>query len=80
MVGGSMMARVPGRPVYRQRLIQVVWWQEEEGEAREIKKEKRAMMAANSPVLLSPVILVIPVRRSSKLAGVHQCRTCLKAA
>ena len=48
--------------------------QDEEGEARKIKKEKRVMMAADSPVLLSLVILVIPVRLSSKLAGVHQCR------
>ena len=66
------MARVPRRPVYRQGLVQVLWEKEEEGDAREIKKEKWAMMGANSPVLLSPVILVIPVRRSSKLAGVHQ--------
>jgi hypothetical protein len=66
------MARVPRRPVYRQGLFQVLWEKEEEGDARESKKEKRAMMAANWPVLLSPVILVIPVRLSSKLAGVHQ--------
>lgn len=69
-----MLARVPRRPVYRQGLIQVVWRQEEEEDAREIKKEKRAMMAPNWRVSLSPVILVIPVRLSSKLAGVHQCR------
>lgn len=66
-----MTARVPKRPVYRQKLIQVGLQQEGEGDARKIKKEKRVMMAANSPVLLS---LVIPVRLSSKLAGVHQCR------
>ena len=69
-----MTARVPRRPVYRQRLIQGVCKQDEEGEARKIKKEKRVLMAANSPVLLSLVILVIPVRLSSLVAGDHQCR------
>jgi hypothetical protein len=51
------MARVPEQPVCRQRFYLVVWGQKKEMREK-AKKEKRAMMAANSPVSLSLVILV----------------------
>ena len=80
MVGGNMMARVPRRPLYWRELFHVVREQEER-DARESKKEKWAMMAANSLVLLLLVILVIPVRLSSLVAGDHQVTgSCLEAA